>query len=189
MTSGDNEEVAAAVVPHHAGGHPVGRIDDGVARSPDPRSITVERITGLAGTGIASAGILGGVAVPVLVATLPPSIDRLLYGVSAVVVVGLLVRAWIWPEIAHRYKSYKVSPSSIEIRQGVLWRRVASVPRTRVQHTDVSQGPIERRYGLGTLVIYTAGTEHSKAALSGLSHDTASRIRDHLLPVEESDAV
>ena len=71
----------------------------------------------------------------------------------------------------------------------MIWRRVVSIPRSRVQHTDVSQGPLERRFGLGTLVIYTAGTEHSRISLSGLDYDVASRVRDHLLPVDDGDAV
>ena len=63
------------------------------------------------------------------------------------------------------------------------------MPRSRVQHTDVSQGPLERGYGLGTLVIYTAGTDHAKVDLHGLDHATALAIRDHLLPREGGDAV
>jgi membrane protein YdbS with pleckstrin-like domain len=58
-----------------------------------------------------------------------------------------------------------------------------------VQHTDVSQGPLERRFGLGTLVIYTAGTAHSRVNLEGLDHEVARRIRAHLLPKDEGDAV
>jgi membrane protein YdbS with pleckstrin-like domain len=58
-----------------------------------------------------------------------------------------------------------------------------------VQHSDVSQGPLERRYGLGTLVVYTAGTSHSKVNLSGLEFNVAQRIRGHLLPDDQSDAV
>lgn len=56
------------------------------------------------------------------------------------------------------------------------------MPRSRVQHTDVSQDPIERGFGLGTLVIYTAGTDHARVDLSGLEQATALRIRDYLLP-------
>ena len=43
--------------------------------------------------------------------------------------------------------------------------------------------------GLGTLVVYTAGTAHSKVSLSGLDYDVARRIRTHLLPDAQSDAV
>ena len=59
-----------------------------------------------------------------------------------------------------------------------IWRKVINVPRSRVQHTDVSQGPLERGHGLGTLVIYTAGTDHARVDLPGLDHATALRIRD-----------
>ena len=67
--------------------------------------------------------------------------------------------------------------------------RVTNVPRSRVQHTDVSQGPLERRYGVGTLVIHTAGTDDAVVTQRGLTHGTALAIRDHLLPREGPDAV
>jgi membrane protein YdbS with pleckstrin-like domain len=82
-----------------------------------------------------------------------------------------------------------VDASGILIRRGVFWRRVIHVPRSRVQHTDVSQGPLERGHGLGTLVIYTAGTDHARVDLHGLDHAAALAIRDHLLPGEGEDAV
>jgi membrane protein YdbS with pleckstrin-like domain len=72
----------------------------------------------------------------------------------------------------------------IEIRRGLLFRSIISVPKSRVQHTDVSQGPFERRYGLGTLQIYTAGVTYAQVPLSGLSHQRAIEIRDALLPHE-----
>jgi membrane protein YdbS with pleckstrin-like domain len=55
-----------------------------------------------------------------------------------------------------------VDARGLEIRRGVFWRSVVNVPRSRVQHTDVSQGPLERSYGLGTLIVYTAGTDHAQ---------------------------
>ena len=93
-----------------------------------------------------------------------------------------------WPAIAYRHASYRVDDLGIEIRRGVYFREVTSVPRSRVQHTDVSQGPIERRFALGTLVIHTAGTANAKVTLAGLEHGTARRIQTHLLPGTEGDA-
>jgi membrane protein YdbS with pleckstrin-like domain len=97
--------------------------------------------------------------------------------------------AHAWPALAYRHASYSVDGSGIEIRRGVVWRRVITVPRSRVQHTDVSQGPIERSHALGTLVIYTAGTSYAQVQVPGLSHATALAIRDHLLPAGGPDAV
>lgn len=94
-----------------------------------------------------------------------------------------------WPAVEYRHQSYRVDDEGIEIRAGVFWRAVKNVPRTRVQHTDVAQGPLERKYGLGKLIIYTAGTHHSRVELPGLAHQTALEIRDHLLPRQAADVV
>jgi membrane protein YdbS with pleckstrin-like domain len=94
-----------------------------------------------------------------------------------------------WQAIDYRHTWYRVDDGGIEIRRGVFWREVINVPRSRVQHTDVSQGPLERRYGLGTLAVYTAGTDHAKVTLSGLDHAVALGIREHLMPERGTDAV
>lgn len=99
------------------------------------------------------------------------------------------VFAYRWPVRAYRHTSYRVDDQGIEIRQGVYWRIVINVPRSRVQHIDVAQGPLDRRYGLGKLVIYTAGTDHAKVELEGLAHERALRVRAHLLPSGAGDAV
>ena len=82
-----------------------------------------------------------------------------------------------------------VDDAGLEIARGVYWRTVTNIPKSRIQHTDVSQGPLERRYGLGTLVVYTAGTHHSEVKLPGLEFTIAQRIRAHLLPRDHGDAV
>jgi membrane protein YdbS with pleckstrin-like domain len=56
-----------------------------------------------------------------------------------------------------------------------------------VQHIDVAQGPLERRYGLATLSIYTAGTEYARVDLPGLTYARAVDIRDRLLPGHDRD--
>ena len=54
------------------------------------------------------------------------------------------------------------------------------VPFGRVQHIDVHQGPIERAYGLATLVLHTAGTHNASVALPGLGHDDALAMREDI---------
>ena len=49
-----------------------------------------------------------------------------------------------------------------------------------MQHLDIRRGPVERRFGLATLVIHTAGTRHNAVATAGLDADEAERLRDHL---------
>jgi len=164
-------------------------VADGERRPLDPRFVQAQRVA----RGIAALIIVVAV-LPILTAA---ALLRLGWGPGLlfalggwVAIVGLLVVwAWVWPPLAWRYASYAVDEAGIEMRRGVIWRRIMRVPRSRVQHTDVSQGPVERSYELGTLVIYTAGTDFARVQLAGLAHDVALRIRDHLLPDSGSDAV
>lgn len=163
-------------------------IADGVERSLDPRSITLHRISGGIVAGAVALGLLAAVVI-VLFMSIPAWIKILAALAWVALAPGLAWLAWRWPEIEHRRASYRVGARGIEIRRGVVWRKVINVPRSRVQHTDVSQGPLERAHGLGTLVLYTAGTHHARVDLSGLDHATALRIRDHFLVGDADDAV
>ena len=91
--------------------------------------------------------------------------------------------------LSYRRIHYRVDPAGIEIKRGVIWRKVISVPRSRVQHTDVLQGPVERKFGLARLIIHTAGTENSSVSLEGLEFEKASEIRDYLISDSGNDAV
>lgn len=162
---------------------------DGSVRCLDPRSIIVGRLAG----GIAAAIVAVVLILPlsiVLLAAPLPGILRLGLAAFWFALVALLgLRAYFWPPKAYRFAAYKLDSDGLEIRRGVYWRRVINVPRARVQHTDVSQGPLERAYELGTLVIYTAGTSYARVDLHGLDHETALALRDLLLPREGDDAV
>jgi membrane protein YdbS with pleckstrin-like domain len=103
-----------------------------------------------------------------------------------------LLLVWLahrFPELHYRYTTWRIDTIGLTIRTGVVWRKEISVARSRVQHIDVSQGPLERRYGLSTLSVYTAGTEHSEVDLDGLEHGVALAARDGLLPASDVDAV
>ena len=164
-------------------------IADDVERPVDPRYVDLQKTIGWIVTSVMSAGWLIGCAILFLVSDLPTWANALLAVMSAVSVAGLSWVGQTWPAIEHRHMSYRVNERGIEIRHGVWWRSVVSVPRSRVQHTDVSQGPIVRGFGLATLKIYTAGTEHVEVSLAGLDHATALRIRDHLVSGGQDDAV
>lgn len=165
-------------------------VADGLDHQLDPRVIRVERITGgISFAGIAAASLIG-ISFALLVGDNIPGVVRIvLPGLWLVLVLIGAWHAYRWPTRAYQHTFYRVDEQGIEIRKGVYWRVVINVPRSRVQHIDVSQGPIERRFGLGTLVIYTAGTDHAKVELSGLEHGRALSIRQYLLPSGAGDAV
>jgi uncharacterized protein len=165
-------------------------IADGVERRLDPRVIQLDRIVGWIVTAVVSFGMfIAAVSTLIASSALATWAGAAIGGgwIGATALLGWWLQ--VWPAISYRHSSYIVDASGIEIRSGVVWHTVTNVPRSRVQHTDVSQGPLERRFGIGTLVIHTAGTDEAVVSLNGVTHGTALAIRDHLLPREGPDAV
>jgi membrane protein YdbS with pleckstrin-like domain len=107
---------------------------------------------------------------------------------ATILLVGLMF-AWLWPSAYYRHLRYAVDATGILIERGVFWRSHIALPRVRIQHTDVSQGPLQRRYGVGTLKLYTAGSRHTMIELPGLAHSDAIALRDALLAESNASGV
>lgn len=81
-----------------------------------------------------------------------------------------------------RRTHWRLDERGLQVRRGVFWRSEILVPRTRVQHLDLERGPIERRFGLATLVVHTAGTRMHALSQHGFLDADAVALRDALLP-------
>ena len=81
-----------------------------------------------------------------------------------------------------RYRSwaYRMEEDELHISRGLLVRVRTAVPFGRAQHIDVVQGPVQRSFGIGTLVLHTAGTRSAAVLLPGLAAEEAERMRDHI---------
>lgn len=110
----------------------------------------------------------------------------LVTGLAALFSLALLV---MLPPRRYRAWSYREEEDELHIRHGLLFRMRTVVPFGRVQHIDVAQGPIERRYGLGTLILHTAGTRGAAVPLPGLPHEEAGRMRDRIRAKIRQDLV
>ena len=144
----------------------------------DPRKVDLDRAAGWITTAVVAFGLFIGLTVTSSWLWLPV----MLLVVWLPVTIGVAVLSYLWPPHEYNRTRYRIDDEVVEIERGVWWRSSITVPRPRVQHLDVSQGPLQRHYGLGVLSIYTAGTEHSIVALPGLAHDVALALRDRLLP-------
>lgn len=78
----------------------------------------------------------------------------------------------------YQARGYQLGGDRLRVVRGLLFRSDTVVPFGRVQHIDVQQGPLERAYGLATLVLHTAGTHNASVALPGLGHDDAVAMRE-----------
>ena len=142
------------------------------------------RLTGLIFVTILSAGLSVGVLIYFL--TQPLSwISWLILGSALASILGMFILAIVWPAISYRCLRWRVGETGLEIHRGVLWRHQISVPVARVQHADVSQGPLQRQFELGTLIVHTAGTQNASVELDGLAHAFAVQLRDEIVKQKE----
>ena len=103
-----------------------------------------------------------------------------LVSVVAVSVTAAVVSVWKGPPAVWAAWSYRLTNDSLELARGVLFREHSVIPWSRVQHVDISHGPLDRRFGLAQLQIHTASGK-SDAKLPGLDADEAERLRLDIL--------
>ncbi|MGH3147373.1 MAG: PH domain-containing protein [Rubrobacter sp.] len=140
----------------------------------DPRAKTLWRITGVLNTlpllvGAAFGGwaLLRFADAPFILGVLP-AVVVLALGVLAVgVTPGLRWRRW----------RYEIRPDEVDLQRGIFWVARTLVPLARIQHVDTRQGPLERRFGLATVVFYTAAGPNQ---IPELSTPVAADVRDRI---------
>src|SRR5688572_6554277 len=146
-------------------------VDDGDALTPlHPNYVKLVRLA-----------TLGAVLPFVVVALVLEFAGELPHGAALVPV--LLAAAYLLvrlPLRRYQARGYQLGADRLRVVRGLLFRSDTVVPFGRVQHIDVHQGPLERGYGLATLVLHTAGTHNSSVTLPGLSHADAAAMREEI---------
>ncbi len=90
--------------------------------------------------------------------------------------------------LGFRIKGYAVREHDIIYRTGLLFRRSTVIPFTRIQHSEIQQGFIERQFELSRLAVFTAGGSESDLVIPGLNPQTAEQIRRFLSKKVEHEA-
>ena len=85
--------------------------------------------------------------------------------------------AVFWPVVDIPRRGYAVRGKDILYKAGVFWRSVTAVPYNRVQHAETGSAPMDRRFGLARLTVFTAGTTGGDLRIEGLDEAMAERLR------------
>lgn len=116
-------------------------------------------------------------AIPLVAADGAEFPRRLAWCVGATVLAGM-AGAYVGARLRHQ--RWTLDGAGLWLRQGRLWWRETRVPTSRVQHVDIKHGPLERRFGLATLVVHTAAVQLSGITVRGLDDADAQHLRDTL---------
>ncbi|HEU5286511.1 MAG TPA: PH domain-containing protein [Sphingomicrobium sp.] len=99
-------------------------------------------------------------------------------GLSILVPLAATLVVAIAPQRIYRRLRYGLTERLLQVVRGWLFHTDTIVPFVRVQHLDVTRGPLDKLFGTATLVVHTAGTRNSIVTVPGLAPGRAAEIRD-----------
>ena len=111
--------------------------------------------------------------------------DQTWIWIPAGVVVAITVITLIILPRQARAIGYMLREDDIVFRKGILWQRMVAVPYGRMQLVDITQGPLDRAFGISQLKMVTAAAT-TGVQIPGLAQSAAEALRDTLIEVAET---
>lgn len=91
----------------------------------------------------------------------------------------LVTAAWfLIQEKSFAVKAFAIRDKDIIYRSGWIIQRTHTCPFNRIQHSAVTIGPMERQFGLASLVLYTAGSNEADLRVRGLNESAAWELKE-----------
>ena len=125
---------------------------------------------------IALAPLVGATAFSIFV-PVPLFVTMLLW----VLVVSFAIAFFAWPAISVPRQGYAVRDKDIVFKKGVVWRSVTAIPFNRIQHVETSNTALDRKFGVASLKLFTAGGSGGDLKINGISANNAERLRVFVL--------
>ena len=97
--------------------------------------------------------------------------------IALAIIVPSLIWAFVGPAIRYRQWRYEIREEEVDLQHGVLVKTRQLVPMSRIQHVDTRRGPLQQRFGLASVVFFTAA---GSMEIPALSLDDAHAVRDRI---------
>lgn len=72
-------------------------------------------------------------------------------------------------------------------KQGLWWKKQTALSFSRIQHIDISHGPLERKYDMASIKFFTAGGAASDLKIPGLPSAQAELLRTEILQYAKNE--
>jgi membrane protein YdbS with pleckstrin-like domain len=95
--------------------------------------------------------------------------------------IAIAIFAWWWSGMVYHCRTWRKTEGTVELRNGVIWKRHTMLPRNRVQNVTINSGPIRRRFGLVTVVVHSAGATTPNITLEGFPAANGEALQAELL--------
>ena len=124
-----------------------------------------------------SQALILAIAVPVFLL-----VDNLHDSMIIFIAIGIFlilsVLSFVATGLSFKFSGYALRERDLLFKSGWLKRRIRIVVRSRIQHVSVQSGPIERKFGLSSVSIFTAGSSEADFTIKGIKEQTALGIKE-----------
>jgi uncharacterized membrane protein YdbT with pleckstrin-like domain len=120
------------------------------------------------------------------------SLTFLMLMIAQPIVFGVILMFWVlimlpvllWMFFYYAALEYAIDDDSIKGNSGVFWKKYVTIPFTKVTNLDITQGPVQRIFGIGTIHVQTAGAggqQGEKAELKMLGIKDLQEVKDNIM--------
>jgi uncharacterized protein len=95
--------------------------------------------------------------------------------------ISLGIISTVYQYHAANARGYILREHDILAKEGLFWRKRTGVSFKRIQHIDLTHGPIERKFSIATIKFFTAGGAMADLKIVGLAKYRAESIRSFIL--------
>jgi membrane protein YdbS with pleckstrin-like domain len=87
----------------------------------------------------------------------------------------------VYCKLADPLKTYALREHDLSYSAGLIFKKTITQPILRIQHIELKRGPIERKVGLATLQVFSAGGALDTFEIPGLPLNEAQKLREFIL--------
>jgi len=97
----------------------------------------------------------------------------ILFGIFLFIWLAIMILAAIWIPAAFKALEYTIDDDGVKMHGGVVWKKFVTVPYSKITNVDITRGPLQRLYNIGTIHVQTAGAagkqgEKAELKLAGI---------------------
>ncbi|MBU3013028.1 PH domain-containing protein [Polaribacter vadi] len=92
----------------------------------------------------------------------------------------LFLLIFIFEKMSFSKRKYALREKDISYKEGLIVKKLTTVPFSRIQHVETDEKPFSRLFGLSSLSVYTAGDSSDDLVIKGIKKETALQIKEFI---------
>ncbi|MCG1035447.1 PH domain-containing protein [Polaribacter sargassicola] len=82
--------------------------------------------------------------------------------------------------VGFKKRKYAIREKDVSYKSGIFFKKITTVPFSRIQHIEVDEGPVSRFFKLASLSVFTAGDSSDDLEIKGITKIEALEIKEFI---------